>query len=58
MQASTIIFKNESSESIVEIPSVAIVELEPPNDNVFVLSDSKDENCHVVDFFWHFTISI
>lgn len=40
MQAPTVILTNESGTSIVQIPTVATVKLEPNDDNVLVLSDS------------------
>ena len=49
MQASTVILTNEYGTSSVQIPSVAIVKLEPTDDSVLVLSDSKDDICIVVD---------
>ena len=49
MQASTIMLTNESSTSTVQIPYVAHVKLEPTDDSVLVLSDSKDDICAFVD---------
>jgi hypothetical protein len=49
MQASTVILTNESGTSTVQIPSIAHVKVEPPDDSVFVLSDSEDDICASVD---------
>jgi hypothetical protein len=49
MQASTVILTNESGTSIVQIPSIAYVKVEPLDDSVFVLSDSEDDICASVD---------
>ena len=49
MQVSTVILKNKSRTSTVQIPFVATVKLEPTDDNVFVLSDSEDDICASVD---------
>ena len=49
MQASTVLLTNESGTSIVQIFSVATNKLEPTDDSVFVLSDSKDDICTSLD---------
>lgn len=51
MQASTIMLANESCTSTVQVPSVAIVKLEPTDDSMLVLSDLEDDICDVVDLF-------
>src|ERR1700737_1615430 len=49
MQASTVILTNESGTSIVQIPYIAPVKVEPLDDSMFVLSDSEDDNCASID---------
>ena len=50
MQASTVVLTNEFGTSILYLPSVTTVKIEPNDDNVLVLLDSCDDVCHVVDF--------
>ena len=49
IQASTFILTNESGTSTIQIPFVATIKLEPTNDSVFVLSNSKDDICASLD---------
>lgn len=52
MQASTVILKNESGTSIVQIPSVATFKLKPNDNNVFVLSNYEDGICASIDILY------
>lgn len=49
MQASIVILTNESATATVQIPSVKIAKLKPTYDNLFVFSDSEDDDCIYVD---------
>jgi hypothetical protein len=49
MQASTVILTNESGTSTVQIPSIAHIKVEPLDDSVLVLLDSKDDICVYID---------
>ena len=49
IQASTMFLTSESSISTIQIPGVATIKLEPNKDDVFVLSNSKDDVCEDVD---------
>ena len=49
MQATTIILTNESGTSTVKISSAATIKLESTDDNVFVLSYSKDDICAYIE---------
>lgn len=42
---------NEQGTSTVQVPSVAIVKLEPTDDIVLMLSNLKNDICNVVDLF-------
>lgn len=48
MEISTIFLTNESGTSIIKVPSVATVKLEPIDNSVLVLSYSKGDICIVV----------
>ena len=49
MQASTVLLTNEYSASNVNVSSMATVKIQPSDDDVFVLLDSDEKVCHVVD---------
>jgi hypothetical protein len=49
MQVSIVILTNESGTSTVQIPSIALVKVEPLDDSMFVLSDSEDDICASID---------
>jgi hypothetical protein len=49
MQAPTVILTNESNTFTVQILTVTTVKLEPNDDSVLVLSNSKDDICVDVD---------
>lgn len=49
MQQSTIIFTDKSSTSRVQIPSFGIVKAKLGLNNVYVLADSNNEICPLVD---------
>ena len=44
MQASTIILTNESGASIIQIPYITTVKLDPSDDSVFVLLEFEDDH--------------
>jgi hypothetical protein len=49
VQASIVIFTNDSSTLIVQIPIVTTIKLEPSEGDVRVLPDSNDDMCPVVN---------
>jgi len=49
MQASTILLINEFGASIINVPNMTTVKIEPNDDDVYVLLDSDEKVCHVVD---------
>lgn len=49
MQESTIIMTNTCSTSTMYIPSIDIVQLEPSDNSILVLSDSNDGVCPTID---------
>ena len=49
MQASTVLLINEYGASIVNVPCMATVKIEPKKDDVLVLLDSDEDVCLVVD---------
>lgn len=42
---------NKYGTSIVHIPRIATVKLEPIDDNILVMLDAHDDVCHEVDLF-------
>lgn len=51
MQASTMILTNELVTFTIKIPSLATDKLEPIDDDVLVLFDSKDDVCDAIELF-------
>ena len=49
MQTSIISLTNESSTSIIQIPSIATVKLEPTDNSIFGPLDSEDDICASID---------